>query len=62
MSRSKGTRHGGPGRSSRRETPPLGRTRVRESAGTVAVAHGVLNVVGGLWPLLRLRTCGWVSS
>ncbi|MEV0694288.1 DUF2243 domain-containing protein [Streptomyces sp. NPDC050388] len=28
---------------------------MRESAGTAAVAHGVLDVVGGLWPLLRLH-------
>jgi hypothetical protein len=34
----------------------LGKTRVREPASTVAVAHGAFNIVGGLWPLLHLRS------
>ncbi|MFF3342781.1 hypothetical protein [Streptomyces flavidovirens] len=38
----------------------MGRTRVREPADTVAVAHGAFNVVGGLWPLLHLRSFEWV--
>ncbi|MDG9719783.1 hypothetical protein [Streptomyces sp. DH24] len=38
----------------------MGRTRVREAASTVAVAHGAFNIVGGLWPLLHLRSFEWV--
>ncbi len=38
----------------------MGRTRVREPADTVAVAHGAFNVVGGLWPLVHLRSFEWV--
>ncbi|MGC0334216.1 hypothetical protein RKD23_007206 [Streptomyces sp. SAI-170] len=29
-------------------------------ATAVAVAHGAFNVVGGLWPLLHLRSFEWV--
>ncbi|WP_409468719.1 hypothetical protein [Streptomyces sp. HC307] len=38
----------------------MGRARVPERADTVAVAHGAFNVVGGLWPLLHLRSFEWV--
>jgi hypothetical protein len=40
----------------------MGRTSVREPADTalVAVAHGAFNAVGGLWPLLHLRSFEWV--
>jgi hypothetical protein len=34
--------------------------RVREPAKTVAVAQGAFNLVGGLWPLLHLRSFEWV--
>ncbi|MFJ8467871.1 hypothetical protein [Streptomyces swartbergensis] len=36
------------------------KARVPERADTVAVAHGAFNVVGGLWPLLHLRSFEWV--
>ncbi|MDT0386245.1 hypothetical protein [Streptomyces dubilierae] len=29
-------------------------------AATTAVAHGAFNLVGGLWPLLHLRSFEWV--
>ncbi|MFF8670138.1 hypothetical protein [Streptomyces sp. NPDC015242] len=29
-------------------------------AATVAAAHGAFNVVGGLWPLVHLRSFEWV--
>jgi hypothetical protein len=38
----------------------MGRARVPERADTVAVAHGLFNVVGGLWPLVHLRSFEWV--
>ncbi|MEV8596234.1 hypothetical protein ACIHFC_32430 [Streptomyces sp. NPDC052013] len=38
----------------------MGRTSFPERADPVAVAHGVFNVVGGLWPLLHLRSFEWV--
>ncbi|GAB2864293.1 hypothetical protein GCM10027074_34510 [Streptomyces deserti] len=31
-----------------------------DPADTVAVAHGVFNLLGGLWPLLHLRSFEWV--
>ncbi|WEV24304.1 hypothetical protein OYE22_03130 [Streptomyces sp. 71268] len=34
----------------------MGETRGREPAAALAVAHGAFNVVGGLWPLLHLRS------
>jgi hypothetical protein len=36
------------------------KARAPEGADTVAVAHGAFNVVGGLWPLLHLRSFEWV--
>jgi hypothetical protein len=36
------------------------KARVPERADTVAVAHGAFNVLGGLWPLLHLRSFEWV--
>jgi hypothetical protein len=38
----------------------MGRTSTRSPAEGVAVAHGVFNVVGGLWPLVHLRSFEWV--
>ncbi|MDG9720451.1 hypothetical protein [Streptomyces sp. DH24] len=38
----------------------MSRTGVREPAHTLAVAHGAFNIVGGLWPLLHLRSFEWV--
>ncbi|MFD6172402.1 hypothetical protein [Streptomyces coeruleorubidus] len=38
----------------------MSRTRAAELADTVTVAHGAFNVVGGLWPLLHLRSFEWV--
>ncbi|MEU6180140.1 hypothetical protein [Streptomyces coeruleorubidus] len=38
----------------------MGRARVPDRADTVAVAHGLFNVVGGLWPLVHLRSFEWV--
>jgi hypothetical protein len=38
----------------------MGSARVPERADTVAVAHGLFNVVGGLWPLVHLRSFEWV--
>jgi hypothetical protein len=38
----------------------MGRTSTRGPAEGVAVAHGVFNVVGGLWPLVHLRSFEWV--
>ena len=38
----------------------MGTTRVAPQATVVAVAHGAFNVVGGLWPLLHLRSFEWV--
>ncbi|WP_330342187.1 hypothetical protein [Streptomyces sp. NBC_00557] len=36
------------------------RSTARESADGLAVAHGAFNVVGGLWPLVHLRSFEWV--
>jgi hypothetical protein len=38
----------------------MSRTGVRGPAHTLAVAHGAFNLVGGLWPLLHLRSFAWV--
>jgi hypothetical protein len=38
----------------------LGCTTARESEGGIAVAHGAFNIVGGLWPLVHLRSFEWV--
>jgi hypothetical protein len=38
----------------------MGRTSARDPGQGVAVAHGVFNVVGGLWPLVHLRSFEWV--
>ncbi|MGV9273757.1 hypothetical protein [Streptomyces griseosporeus] len=35
-------------------------TRARGSVRSLAVANGVFNVVGGLWPLVHLRSFEWV--
>nr|WP_240449520.1 hypothetical protein [Streptomyces harenosi] len=32
----------------------------RDDAALVAVAHGAFNAVGGLWPLVHLRSFEWV--
>jgi hypothetical protein len=36
------------------------RTPDRQPGRGVAVAHGAFNVVGGLWPLVHLRSFEWV--
>ncbi|MEU2923517.1 hypothetical protein ABZ636_00400 [Streptomyces sp. NPDC007251] len=36
------------------------RTTAREPTDGIAVAHGAFNVVGGLWPLVHLRSFEWV--
>ncbi|GGR95256.1 MULTISPECIES: hypothetical protein [Streptomyces] len=38
----------------------MARTPDREPGRGVAVAHGAFNVVGGLWPLVHLRSFEWV--
>ncbi|MFI9150229.1 hypothetical protein [Streptomyces sp. NPDC053367] len=38
----------------------MGEARVPPQAAVVAAAHGAFNVVGGLWPLLHLRSFEWV--
>jgi hypothetical protein len=38
----------------------LSRTTAGGSGGGIAVAHGAFNVVGGLWPLVHLRSFEWV--
>ncbi|MEV5320088.1 hypothetical protein AB0K92_20925 [Streptomyces sp. NPDC052687] len=35
-------------------------TTARKSATGLALAHGAFNVVGGLWPLVHLRSFEWV--
>lgn len=35
-------------------------TKARKSADGLALAHGAFNVVGGLWPLVHLRSFEWV--
>ncbi|MDH6566262.1 hypothetical protein M2160_001283 [Streptomyces sp. SAI-117] len=36
------------------------RTNRRDPADTLAVTHGLFNLVGGLWPLVHLRSFEWV--
>ncbi|MFI6436586.1 hypothetical protein [Streptomyces sp. NPDC050759] len=38
----------------------MGRTSARDPGQGVAVARGVFNVVGGLWPLVHLRSFEWI--
>ncbi|MEU6682765.1 hypothetical protein [Streptomyces sp. NPDC046832] len=38
----------------------MSRTSHAEPAAAVAAAHGAFNVVGGLWPLVHLRSFEWV--
>ncbi|KDN77343.1 hypothetical protein ABZ568_18190 [Streptomyces olindensis] len=38
----------------------MGRNTDAGSADAIALAHGAFNVVGGLWPLLHLRSFEWV--
>jgi hypothetical protein len=38
----------------------VGQTRTPEPARTLAVAQGAFNIMGGLWPLLHLRSFEWV--
>jgi hypothetical protein len=38
----------------------MGQARTPEPARALAVAQGAFNVVGGLWPLLHLRSFEWV--
>jgi hypothetical protein len=38
----------------------MGRKTTVGPADTVAVAQGLFNVVGGLWPLVHLRSFEWV--
>ncbi|MEU0199493.1 MULTISPECIES: hypothetical protein [unclassified Streptomyces] len=38
----------------------MGRNRDPQPADAIALAHGAFNVVGGLWPLLHLRSFEWV--
>ncbi|MFF8973909.1 hypothetical protein [Streptomyces sp. NPDC014995] len=38
----------------------MGKTRTPDTADAVAVAQGAFNVVGGLWPLVHLRSFEWV--
>ncbi|MER7561342.1 hypothetical protein ABTZ93_00045 [Streptomyces sp. NPDC097941] len=38
----------------------MGRTSTRGTADTLAVTHGLFNIVGGLWPLVHLRSFEWV--
>src|SRR3954470_21869504 len=38
----------------------MGRSSLPVPSATIAAAHGVFNLVGGLWPLLHLRSFEWV--
>ncbi|MFG2025987.1 hypothetical protein [Streptomyces sp. NPDC048825] len=38
----------------------MGKSKAPAPAETVGVAQGAFNVVGGLWPLLHLRSFEWV--
>jgi hypothetical protein len=38
----------------------MGEVKALRRADAVAVTHGAFNVVGGLWPLLHLRSFEWV--
>ncbi|MFH8492746.1 hypothetical protein [Streptomyces coeruleorubidus] len=38
----------------------MARARTPDRADTVAVAQGLFNIVGGLWPLVHLRSFQWV--
>lgn len=38
----------------------MGEVQAPRRAEAVAVTHGAFNVVGGLWPLLHLRSFEWV--
>ncbi|MET9830745.1 hypothetical protein ABZ078_15815 [Streptomyces sp. NPDC006385] len=38
----------------------MGEAKAPRRADVIAVTHGAFNVVGGLWPLLHLRSFEWV--